>query len=149
MLIDTNLFFADATALSTAGTGTSKYGNSVNLKTALMDQGEGHPMWLCAYVHTVVTSGGSATLQLALTGADNQGLTTNPENYFLSDAFTIAQLTPAGTRLFITALPKRLYKQHLGIRQIIGTAALTAGALNVFITSDPDNWRSYAQGSAP
>lgn len=147
-LIDNNLFFANAEALSTAGTGTSKYGSAVDLQTALMDQGEGIPLWLVAFVHTAVTSGGSATLAIALTGADNAALTTNPENYYLSSTFALASLTPAGAHLFTVALPKRqLYKRYLGLRQIIGTAALTAGKLNAYITTDPDNWRSYAQGS--
>ena len=36
----------------------------------------------------------------------------------------------------------KLYERYLGIQQNVGTAALTAGAINAFLTFDPKGWKS-------
>jgi hypothetical protein len=148
MILDENLLFGYKTALSTAAPATSKYGKALDLLNINLDRGEGWPFYFCAFVNVAATSGGAATLALALTHADNEDLTTNPVNLYLSPTFALADLTPAGKLLFMVALPKGvLYKRWLGVRQIVGAHALTAGALNVFLTPDPDNWRAYAEGA--
>lgn len=147
MILDENLIFGYGAAISTASPATSKYGKALDLAKAGYDEGEGWPFYLIASVRVAATSGGSATLALALTHADNEALSTNPVNLYTSPTFALADLTPAGKRLFMVALPKGLlYKRWLGIRQTVGVAAFTAGSLDVFLTPDPDNWRAYPEG---
>jgi len=36
------------------------------------------------------------------------------------------------------------YERYLGVIQNVGTAALTAGAINAFLTLDPRGYKAYA-----
>lgn len=147
MLIDKLTQFADGVALSTAAPATAKFGSAINLVVAGLDQGEGYPMYLVVLVDTTATSGGSATLSIELVHADNDALTTNVAVLFATAAIPVATLV-AGYLVAMVALPKGIeYKQYLGLRQVVGTAALTAGALNAFLTPDPQNWRAYPEGN--
>lgn len=144
MITDYFNTIADGVALSTGGAATSKFGSEIFVDgSTVLDIGEGVPAWLVVAVDTTVTSGGSATLALELVTADNTALTTNVEVLMSSGTYALSALT-AGTVLFAWALPKgRVYRDYIGLRQVIGTAALTAGKLNAHLVTDPPNWRAY------
>lgn len=148
MITDKLLTVGMPVALSTSAPATSKLGDAIDLVVAGLDQGEGWPFYLCASVAVAATSGGAATLALQLVTADNEALTTNPVVHAVSPTFALADLTPAGKRLLLLAIPKGIeYKRWMGLRQVVGTAAFTAGSVNAFFTLDPDNWRAYPEGN--
>lgn len=145
MLIDNLSKFALPTALSTAAPATAKFGDAINLVKTVQDLGEGTPLYWFTSVAVAATSGGSATLTLQLVEADNEALTTNPEVLLTTAAIPVASLT-LGAVITNMALPKTVYRQWIGLRQVVGTAAFTAGSLNSFLTTDTDNWRALADG---
>ena len=66
MIMDELLEFADATALSTAGTGLAAVGDVIDLGATPQDLGNGRQMYLVIQVDTAVTSAGSATVSFQL-----------------------------------------------------------------------------------
>ena len=65
MWIDERNEFADATALSTAGTGRALVGDVIDLEVA-RDIGNGQVVYLVIQVTTAVTSAGAATVSFEL-----------------------------------------------------------------------------------
>lgn len=143
MLIDSKLKFAAAAELG--NTGTRKIGKAVPLDVRA-DQGEGYPMYLVVLVSTTATSGGASTLAVELVTADNSALTTDVEVLFTTPVVALAGLT-AGTFLAVIPLPKALYRTYMGLREVVGTANFTGGAVTAFLTQDPPAWRAYAEGN--
>lgn len=39
------------------------------------------------------------------------------------------------------------YERYLGVQSVTGVAALTAGAVNAFLTLDPNSWTAHADAS--
>lgn len=150
MILDERLEFADATALDTTGTNTDNIGDVIDISDA-RDIGQGQPMYLVVQVTTAVTSGGSATVQFSLASDSTETLSTDGTQsiHFLSNAFAVADLT-AGKQ-FVFPLPMgdgdaaitTGYERYVGFQTVTGTAALTAGAVNAFLTYDPTGWKSY------
>lgn len=147
MLTDKLLTVGLPVALSTAAPATSKLGAEIDLLYTNLDQGEGWPMYLCASVAVAATSGGASTLALQLVTASDAALSAGVQVLATSATFAMADLTPAGKRLLILAIPKGVeYGRYMGVRQVVGGVAFTGGSLNVLFTIDPDNWRAYPEG---
>jgi hypothetical protein len=142
MLIDKRATFGGPIALLTSAPGTAKWGEALDMSVA-RDLGEGEPIYLRMLVGTAATSGGSATAVFELVTADNEALTTNPVVLLSTPSFAVAAMT-AGKDIINVPLPKATYKRWLGIRQVTGTAAFTAGSVWAFLTTDSANWRAYA-----
>ena len=151
MILDERTEFADATSLNTGAAGTYNIGDVIDLQgqaigTANLtrDLGTVDPLWLVIRVATTATSGGSATGQFRLVSDDSGTLSTTTSTvHYTSAAIAVASLT-AGTTIAAVQLPSGSYERYLGIQQITGTAAFTAGAIDAFLTSDPALWRAYA-----
>lgn len=154
--LDSYLELADAEALSTGGAATVNIGSQINLKTA-RDIGQGRPIWIVGTVDTAITSGGTATLfyqlvsdasaSIAVDGSQSIHMRTRQVTVPASS--TDATATKAGNVAFCFALPmegQHPYEQYIGVQQVIGTAALTAGKVNIFLTFDPPAWEPYADG---
>ncbi len=150
-IIDSRLEFADAVALDTSGTDTDNVGDVIDLG-AQRDIGQGQAMYLHIQVSTALTSGGSATVQFSLAsdGSDTIATDGNQTVHLLTDAIAVATLVqgfsmsipiPAGA----TQQGKGNigYERYLGFQTVTGTAALTAGAVNAYLSLDPQGWRSY------
>jgi type 1 fimbria pilin len=66
-----------------------------------------------------------------------------------SDDYAIADLTVG--KQFSFPLPSgdsnapndTGYERYIGVQAVVGTAALTAGAINAFLTFEPSIWKSY------
>ena len=145
MLIDKLSQFAFPAAISTAAPGTSKFGDTIDLAVVGQDLGEGHPLYWYTSVAVTATSAGAATFSLQLVHADNEALTANVVVILVTGAVPVASLTQ-GTELTKMALPILPYKRWLGVRQVVGTAAFTAGSLYSFLTPTPQNWKAYPEG---
>ncbi|MCG9104142.1 hypothetical protein LH462_10480, partial [Laribacter hongkongensis] len=53
---------------------------------------------------------------------------------------------PAGTVLAAVQLPmegSKPYERFVGVQQVTGTAAVTAGKINAFLTPDVARWKAY------
>lgn len=147
MILDDRLEFADALALNTGAAGTYLLGDVIDLGAVVPgDIGNGEPLYLVITVDTTATSGGSATADFRLASDAQAAIATDGSAtvHATTGAQAVATLT-AGKK-FVIPLPLEgpLYERYLGILQVTGTAAFTAGKINAFITLDPTGWKAYA-----
>lgn len=156
MILDERNEFADATALNTGAVGTYNIGDVIDTQgqaigTANLTRDIGLAtdcLWLVIRVATAATSGGSATGQFRLVSDDTATpSTTTATVHYTSAAIPVASLT-AGATIAVVCLPSGAYERYLGIQQITGTAAFTAGAIDAFLTMDPIAWKAYADNVA-
>ena len=145
MLIDSRTTFGLPVALNTGGADTYVIGDQIDLTAFPVDQGVGIPFYWWVAVAAAATSAGSATATFQLVTAENAALTTNPVVMMTTPTFTVASMT-LGKFLFAAPIPFGDYKRYMGIRQVTGTAAFTAGSINSFLTQEPDRWRPYPEG---
>ncbi|MER1940647.1 Bbp16 family capsid cement protein [Castellaniella sp. FW104-16D08] len=150
MIIDKRNEFADALALNTGGAGTYLLGNVIDTDPAAIAPNDtvdlqGSEMFLVVQVDTAATSGGAATLQIKLASDAQAAIATDGSatEHVVLPAVAVADLT-AGKMVACVKLPSGAYERYLGILQVTGTAAFTAGKINVFLTSDPAIWKPYA-----
>ncbi len=151
MILDELTEFCDATALNTGGAGTYNIGDQIDTRAlpgmidpnVTKDFGFSE-LYLIVRVATTATSGGSATgtFRLVSDAIATPDLSTATV-HVVSPTFTVASMT-AGTTLLALKLPSGSYERYIGIQQITGTAAFTAGAIDAFLTNDPNAWRPYA-----
>ena len=133
MYIDKLNEFSDAQLITGAfaGQDTSKVIDSTNT----LDLGDtenklnvGEPFYLQVRVNTLCTSGGSATLQVALMeSVDGNTFTVAAQ----TGEIAVADLT-AGKLVFSVGLPQVL-KRFIKLSYTVGTAAMTAGKLDAFL----------------
>ena len=135
MILDTLNEFAPAgTAINTGGAGTYVFGNVIDMLETTSKPGNSDGLYFEFIVTTAMLSAlGSAEFQLV--SDSNANLTTSPVIHFTTGALAQAGLT-AGTR-FVVELPRGTYKQFMGVRQVVTTAAFTAGAAMAHLTNDP------------
>ena len=148
MITDRLTTFCSAVALNTGAAGTYNVGDLINMED-LRDIGQGNPLYLVITVSTTATSGGSATGQFRLVSdATSTISTTTATVHAVSAAHAVADMV-AGFSVFVIALPQEgtVYEQYLGIQQITGTAAFTAGNIDAFLTMDVAAWKAYADAS--
>lgn len=142
MILDERTEFCDATALNTGAAGSYLIGDVVDTSVA-RDLGGDKALYLVVTVDTTATSGGSATGQFNLVTDDNASLT-SPATLVSSKAWAVADMT-AGKTLMAVQLPMEgtAYERYIGIQQVTGTAAFTAGKVNAFLTTDVARWKAY------
>lgn len=147
-LLDTHSTFALDTA-PTLTVGTAILGTAMDLGATPYDVGPGYPMFfVCDVAGTAVAGLATSTMTVKLTIADNSALTTAPVDIFTSQAYDANAGIAAGTRLFAVQLPRyENYKQYLGVRVTVGAANMTAGTLNVYLTTEPGTWQAYADAA--
>lgn len=146
MILDERNEFADATALGTSGTGRQLVGDVIDLGVA-RDIGVGEHLYLVLQVDTAFTSAGSATVSFEL-ASDAQGAIAvdgTASVHFATAAIPVATLV-AGYQIAKIAIPMEgtAYERYLGVIANVGTAALTAGKVNAFLTSDVSRIKHYA-----
>lgn len=141
MILDERNEFADATALSTAATGRALVGDVIDLGGTADDIGNGSQLYLVIQVDTAVTSAGSATVSFELASDASASIATDGSAtvHFATAAIPKATLV-AGYMAAAVALPMGTYERYLGILANVGTAALTAGKVNAFLTDDVAKW---------
>lgn len=150
MIIDSRTELADGTALNTGAAGTYLIGDQIDLGVAGRDIGNGSDhLYVYARISTTAVSAGSATLRLQLVSDAQAAIATDGSATVHIDTgqFDVADLS-AGTVLFVGRLPQEgnAYERYLGLLQTTGTAAFTAGAVDMFMTPQPMAWKAYAEG---
>lgn len=150
MILDERAEFLDATALNTGAAGTYLVGDVMDTSiagTALQpnDLGSDGTLWFVAQVDVAATSGGAATLVLKLASDAQAAIATDGSatEHIVSASIAVASLT-AGRRIVAARLPSGTYERFLGVLQVTGTAAFTAGSISAFLTHDASRWLAYA-----
>ena len=150
MILDELGEFLDATALNTGGAGTYLIGDVVDLGLAAKPIIFLDGIWLVISVDTAITSGGAATVQFQLASDAQAAIATDGSAtiHWQSAAIPKATLV-AGYVIANIPLPSGtpVYERYLGILQITGTAALTAGKVNANLTATPYTWTPTADGA--
>lgn len=143
MILDKRIEFADAVALNLGVAGSYQVGDVYDLGVA-RDIGNGGDIYLIVNVQTTATSGGAATLQMNLITANNASLT-SPTILLSSPVFALASLV-AGATVWIIRMPVEvvLYQRYIGIQQVTGVAAFTAGKIDAFGVLDASKWKALA-----
>lgn len=147
MILDERSEFADATALSTAATGRALVGDVMDLGAVSQDIGNGQSLYLVIQVDTAVTSGGSATVSFEVASDAQAAIAVDGTAtvHAVTAAIPKASLV-AGYMVAAVMLPIGTYERYLGIIQNVGTAALTAGKINAFLTTDVAKWVATSDG---
>jgi hypothetical protein len=144
MILDSRNEFADATALSTSGTGLQLVGNVIDTGAAARDLGEGEDLYLVVQVDTAVTSGGAATVDFQLASDAAAAIATDGSATVHASTGDIGKATLVAGYQRAICLPKgSTYERYVGILANVGTAAVTAGKVNVFLTRNPKGWTAY------
>jgi hypothetical protein len=152
MILDERTEFCDAQALNTGAAGSYTLGDQIDM-TATSNIGTEDELYLAISVATGITAGSAGTVAFQLVSADDAALTTNPVVHFQTAAFVTGTGTGTttlrpGTTLAGVKLPQGFdYKRFLGVRQVTGTAAVTAGAIDAFLTPDAALWRATSSPS--
>jgi hypothetical protein len=141
MILDKQLMFSDQQNLAQAA-GSYLSTNTVDLGATGStfhgsppdDFGKGSPKRLLAEVTTAFTSGGSGTLQVQVVTADDAALTSNLTVQAETPVLALATLV-AGYQVPLN-IAAGIKQRYLGLRYIIGTATMTAGAVSAGIVID-------------
>ena len=151
MILDERVEFADAVSVA-AGAGTTVVGDVVDTGGDGLE-GNSEDLFAVVQVSTEVITGGAAgTLVFQVVSADNDALTTNPVVHVASASLVTDgtdandALLKAGQYPLAVQLPRGTYKRYLGIRKVIGTTTITAGAVNAFLTMTPPAWKALPDG---
>ena len=148
MILDELTEFCDATALNTGAAGTYNIGDIIDLSVTAPEVGNGQVVYLVVQVTTAVTSAGAATVQFQLVSDATSTISTSTQTiHFISMAIPKATLVAGYTAIFPIAVGSPAYERFIGVQQVTGTAALTAGAVNAFLTLDPSRWIAAADAS--
>lgn len=142
MILDERTEFADATALNTGAAGTYNVGDIIDSGVA-RDLGQ-QPVYLVIQITTAVTSAGAATVQFQLVSDATSTISTTTQTIHAITAAIPKATLVAGYQLVIPLPAEQpAYERYLAIQQVTGVAALTAGAINAFLTLDPNGNRAY------
>lgn len=130
MILDKELVFSDAQAETTVATHESD--NIIDLTKAgdAIDS-----LWLVVGVQTTVTSDGNATVTFALQ-TDSAANFATADTLLTTAALAKTALT-AGTQVIKARIPMGC-KRYLRVTYAIGTAVLTAGKFDAYLTPGID-----------
>jgi len=146
MMLDKQLMFEDALALSGLAVATTVSTNTVDLwgsaaaaipqgGTVPHDIGKGTKVELFGQVLTTATSGGAATLTVQLITSAAAALTSPTVIAQTMTALALATLV-AGYRFRFGSVPVGILQRYLGVQFVVGTAVYTGGTISVGLAMD-------------
>jgi hypothetical protein len=145
MILDERVEFADATALSTAGTGAANVGDQVPLSVARNVGSVPRPLYLVIQM-VAAAVGASGGVSFALVSDTSQPALVDGTAtvHIQTKSIPVASLT-AGAVVAVVPLPGEppAYESNLSIQQNASGSALSAGSINAFLTHDPKQWKAY------
>lgn len=146
MILDERNEFADAAAIAlNVGNAIAPNTDVIDLGATptLRDIGTGEPLYLVLQVDTAFV-GAMATIQFQLASDSTANLATSKTIH--ADTGAIAVATWAAGYTKVIALPMEAnYERYLGLWMTVGTANVTAGKLNAFLTRDVSRWTAYPE----
>lgn len=146
MIVDKFLEIADATAVPTA-LGAAACGIAVPHEYAGLEPNSGRNLFVVISVETDFASAGAATVAFAVVSdAQTPVVAATATQHTETGSIPIATLN--SQKRIIIPLPEGplAYEGFLGLVTTVGTAVLTAGKVNCFITMDPGRWRAFPDG---
>lgn len=154
MILDERTEFCDATACNTGAAATYNVGDQIDLGLAGRSPvSAGDHLYLVIQVATgIKVASSTGTVQFQLVSDDSDSIATNgtqsihlQTRAFATSTTSDAGALKAGTVLGVFQLPIEgvVYERYLGIQQVTGTTAISAGAINAFLTPTPAAWKSY------
>ena len=150
MILDERTEFADATSVGTPNNTTVNVGDIIDMGAITRDVGQGHPVYLHISIDTAVTSGGSATVAFLVVSDSTTTIAVNgtATKHLETDAIAVATLVAGYSFSLVLPAGGPDYERYLAF-QVKETAgqALTAGAVNAFISPDAHGWVSYPDAS--
>lgn len=146
MILDELSEFCDATAMNTGGAGTYLIGDVIDLGAngTLKDIGNGRTVYFVAQVTTTFV-GATNTTNLQLVSDSTANLATSPTVHWQSGAVPVATWV-AGYRYVVPLPIEKRYERYLGVTHTTAVAALSAGAIDAFLTLDPVGWFAVPDG---
>ena len=154
MILDSRNEFCDATSLNTGGAGTYLIGNQIDLTMASAGLGYGEELYLVISVDTGINAASAGTIQFQVASDDSAAIATDATATILASSPAIVTSTTtgntggtlsAGRMLWVIELPAiPEAERYIGIRQVTGVAAITAGKVNAYLTSDVAAIKHYA-----
>lgn len=148
MILDERTEFADDLSLNTGAAGTYNLGDQIDLGPNQRDIGVGNDVVLVIQASADITAGSAGTLTLQLVSDSTPTPATDgTQTVHARTAAFVTGATPikAGTILATLPLPIEggAWERYIGIQQVTGTAAITAGKINAFITQLASKVRHY------
>ena len=143
MIMDERTEFCDATALNTGGAGSYLIGDVYDTGGDGVNIADG--LYLVIIVTTQVDSaadGASVQFHLASDAAAAIATDGSATYHFSTDAIAEATLAP-GYRVCAVRLPHGTYERYIGILQTTSGEAVTAGAVDAFLTTDVSQWKAF------
>lgn len=152
MILDKRGEFCDGVALNTGAAGVYLLGNQIDLGVA-RDIGNGESVYFVVQAVTGIEVGASTgTVKFSLVSDDSAAIATNgtatvhvESPAFVTSTTTDTTTLKAGTILFAVELPLEgnTYERFLGVLQTTGTTAISAGAIDAYLTKDVQKWKAY------
>lgn len=147
MLLDERTEFCDATALNTGGAASYLIGDVIDTSVIGADLGQGVDLYCVIQIDTAV-AGTSSTVQFHLCSDAQEAIEDDGTATYHFSTSAIAEATlVAGYQVAAFKLPLGTYERYLGILQTTGVAALSAGKVNAFLTTDVSKIKHYADAT--
>jgi hypothetical protein len=142
MILDERGEFCDATSAILA-VGNAIIGDVIDLgaNPTLRDLGAGEPIYLVIQVDTTFV-GATSTTKFELASDSTANLATSKTVHLATPDIPVATLV-AGYQLAYALPLGATYERYLGLWQTVGTANVTAGKINAFLTRDVANFVAY------
>jgi len=145
MILDERLEFADDAAVA-VGVGTALLGDVIDLGGPARDIGVGKALMFVVQVTQTFTSAGAATVEFTLASDAQAAIAVDGTAtvHYRSGAQVLANLS-IGKAPVVIGTPRQgaVYERYLGVVVTVATAALTAGKVNAFLTSDYAKFQAY------
>ena len=144
MLIDNNLLFSDAQAI----TATAASSNQIDTGPLFSGNtgrrlGHGKRAYVFISVDTAFTDSGSdSTVTVTLRTDDNSSMSSPT---VVATLTTLAALTAAGTKVFFP-IPMGTYERYIDLNYTLANGNLTTGAVTAGIVLDADDYYTTAPG---
>lgn len=145
MILDKLLEFCDNTAVNTGGAATYLIGSQVDTKMIGANLGAGTSVYLVIRA-TATLASATGTVQFKLVSDDTASISTSTSTVHYTSAVFAGGALTAGSTVCVVELPHGTYEEFLGILQVTGTAAITSGNIDAFLTTDPAAWQAYTSG---
>jgi hypothetical protein len=142
MILDERLELGDDLALTTATTAAYLLGDVIDLGGDGLD-GNSEDIYLNIEVTSAITSTGAATVQFALCSDAQAAISVDgtQTTHFQTVAIPKATLV-AGYQIASVQLPRGVYERYLGAVVTTGTAPLSGGKVNAYLTQTPRAWKA-------
>ncbi len=144
MIMDERTEFCDADVLTTT-TGTNNEGDIIDTGPVARDMGAGQPIYLVVEVTTAVTSAGAATVRFQLVSDATSTIATDGSQTIHWQSAAIGKADLVAGYQIVVEVPQEapVWERYMAVQAVVATAALTAGAINAFLTLDKPKHASY------